>query len=61
MEHAKALEQLLLQFFNHTRHTLECLSHIILGLFVVQSVNFAKISKTFATYSKQASVYKRIH
>ncbi|WP_162902442.1 IS4 family transposase, partial [Facilibium subflavum] len=26
----------------------------------MQSVNLAKISKTFATYSKQASVYKRI-
>lgn len=60
MEHAKELQQLLSQYFNNTRHNLECLSQIILGLFIVHTVNLSKLSRTFPTKSKQASVYKRL-
>ncbi|WP_119327605.1 IS4 family transposase [Cysteiniphilum halobium] len=60
MEHAKELQQLLKHYFNDTRHTLECLTFIILGLFVVRSINMAKLARSFPTKSKETSVYKRL-
>ncbi|WP_119329611.1 hypothetical protein [Cysteiniphilum halobium] len=60
MAHAKELQQLLKHYFNDTRHTLECLTYIILGLFVVRSINMAKLARSFPTKSKEASVYNRL-
>ena len=34
--------------------------HIILGLFITQSVNLAKLSRTFSTKTKHQSAYKRL-
>lgn len=60
MEHAKTLHTLLAKHFNQSRHTLECLSQMILGLFVIQTVNLAKLSSVFVTHAKPDSNYKRI-
>ena len=58
MKHNKAL-QLLEQYFPFNSNRLTCLIHIILGLFITQSVNLAKLSRTFSTKTKHQSVYKR--
>ncbi len=60
MEHHKELQQLLGRYFTFNWHYLTCLVHLILGVFVVQSVNLAKLSKTFVTKAKHQSVYKRL-
>ena len=60
MKHNKAFQQLLGQYFTFNSHRLTCLIHIILGLFITQSVNLAKLSRTFSTKTKHQSVYKRL-
>ena len=60
MEHAKELQQLLKHYFNNTYYNLECLSYMILGLFIVRTINMAQLARTFPTQSKESSIYKRL-
>ena len=59
MQHNKAFQQLLGQYFTFNANRLTCLIHSILGLFITQSVNLAKLSRTLSTKTKHQSVYKR--
>jgi predicted transcriptional regulator len=60
MKHIKELQQLLSKYFNLSNDNLECLSCFVIGMFMVQTVNLAKLSKTFSTATKFESNYKRL-
>ena len=60
MKHIKELQLLLSEYFNLSGHNLECLSFFVIGMFMVQTVNLAKLSKTFSTATKSESNYKRL-
>ena len=49
MKHIRELQLLLSEYFNLSGHNLECLSFFVIGMFMVQTVNLAKLSKTFST------------
>ena len=60
IKHIKELQLLLSEYFNLSGHNLECLSFFVIGMFMVQTVNLAKLSKTFSTATKSESNYKRL-
>ena len=60
MKHIRELQLLLSEYFNLSGHNLECLSFFVIGMFMVQTVNLAKLSKTFSTATKSESNYKRL-
>ena len=60
MKHIKELQLLLSKYFNLSGHNLECLSFFVIGMFMVQTINLAKLSKTFSTAAKSESNYKRL-
>ena len=60
MKHIKELQLLLSKYFNLSGHNLECLSFFVIGMFMVQTVNLTKLSKTFSTAAKSESNYKRL-
>ena len=60
MKHIKELQQLLSEYFNLSGHNLECLSFFVIGMFMAQTVNLARVSKIFSTATKLESNYKRL-